>query len=192
MKREFLKELLPEISKEAMDAIMAENGKDVEAQKATVTALTTERDGLKKQLDEAGAEIKSYKDLDIEGIKAKTTEWETKYNTDTAALKKQLEDTTYNHAVNGAVSALKFSSESAKKAFVAELTAKKLPLQEGKLLGLDDYTKTYKEADPAAFAPEDDDHTPVITKGGTGGGGPISGDAALRAAFGLPDTTKKE
>jgi hypothetical protein len=192
MKREFIKELVPDISKEALDAIMAENGKDVEAQKATVTSLTTERDGLKTQLEAANAEIKSYKDLDVEGVKAKSAEWEQKYNTDTAALKTQLDDANYGFAVTGAVAGLKFSSESAKKAFVSDLTAKKLPLQEGKLLGLDDFTKTYKEADPNAFAAEGDGKTPVITKGGTGGGGSVTSDAALRAAFGLPDTSKKE
>jgi hypothetical protein len=34
-----------------------------------------------------------------------------------------------------AITGLKFTSESAKKAFVADLTAKKLPLQEGKTAG---------------------------------------------------------
>ena len=72
---------------------------------------------------------------------------------------------------------------------MADLTAKKLPVQEGKLLGLEDFTKTYQETDPNAFLPENDDKTPIATKGGSGGG-PATGSDALRAAFGL--TTKKE
>lgn len=80
MKREFIKELLPDITKEALDAIMTENGKDIETHKNTIAQLTTERDGLKTQLDTATDEIKSYKDMDIDGIKAKAGEWETKYN----------------------------------------------------------------------------------------------------------------
>lgn len=196
MKREFLEGLdLGEgvkLPKSAIDAIMAENGRDIETKNNTITTLTTERDGLQTQLNAANATIQSYKDMDIDGIKAKAGEWETKYNTDTQALKDQLAATEYGFAVKEAVAGLKFSSESAKKAFVADLTAKKLPLQEGKLLGLEDFSKTYKESDPDAFLPENDDKTPVATRGG-GGGGPTPGaDAALRAAFGLPDTIKKE
>ena len=75
MKREFLEGLdLGEgvkLPKSAIDAIMAENGRDIEAKNNTITALTTERDGLKTQLGDANATIQSYKDMDIDGIKAK-------------------------------------------------------------------------------------------------------------------------
>lgn len=196
MKREFLEGLdLGEgvkLSKAAIDAIMAENGRDIEAKNNTITTLTTERDGLKTQLATANDTIKSYKDVDVEGIKAKADAWETKYNEDTQALKDQLDAANYGFAVNGAVAGLKFTSESAKKAFVADLTAKKLPLQEGKLLGMDDFVKSYQESDPGAFTPADDDKTPVASKGGTGGGPAFAADASLRAAFGLPGNTKKE
>ena len=60
MKREFLTKLLPDAPKEVIDQIMNENGKDIEAQKNTISTLTTERDGLKTQLDTAQAEIRSY------------------------------------------------------------------------------------------------------------------------------------
>ena len=179
MKREFLEGLdLGEgakLPKSAIDAIMAENGRDIEAKNNQITT--------------ANDTIKSYKDMDIEGVKAKADEWESKYNTDTQTLKDQLVAAEYGFAVKEATAALKFSSESARKAFVADLTAKKLPVQEGKLLGLEDFTKTYQETDPNAFLPENDDKTPIATKGGSGGG-PATGSDALRAAFGL--TTKKE
>ena len=189
VKREFLEGLeLGEgvkLPKSAIDAIMDENGKDI-------TALTTERDGLQTQLDTARAEIKSYKDMDIDGIKSKAGEWEAKYNQDTKTLQDQLAEAKYGFAVKEATARIRFSSESARRAFVAELTDKKLPLQEGKLLGLEDFTKTYRESDPGAFVPEDDDKTPVAIRGGGGGGPTLGAGAALRAAFGLPDNTKKE
>lgn len=169
MKREFLEGLDlgngAKLPKAAIDAIMAENGRDIEAKNNQITTLTTERDGLKTQLGEANTAIKSYKDMDIDGIKAKADEWETKYNTDTQALKNRLANANYGFAVKEAVSGYRFSSEAAKKAFLADLTAKKLPLQEGKLLGLDDFTKAYKEADPAAFAPEGSGKMPIATRG---------------------------
>lgn len=187
MKREEIKALLPDIGQEALDAILDLNGRDIEAAKAGVTALTTERDGLQTQLEEARQTIQSYKDMDIEGIKQSAADWEAKYNTDTQKLKDDLAAVQYGHAVEAAVAGLKFSSGAARKQFVAELTSKQLKLEDGKLLGLDDFTKTYQESDPGAFMPEDDDKTPVFSKGGTGGS-PAGGGGvdALRAAFGLP------
>ena len=165
MKREFLTTLLPNVDKEVIDQILAESEKELEAGKNQVESLTQERDGLKTQLDAANGEIKSYKDMDIDGIKAKASEWETKYNADTQQLKNDLAAAQYGYSVKDAVSAMKFSSESARKAFTADLTAKKLPLQDGKLLGLEDFVKTYRESDPAAFAPEDG-KIPSFTRGG--------------------------
>ena len=145
MKRDFLKNLDlgngAHLSDDLVEQIMAEAGKTKTEMQNTITSLTTERDGLQSQLSDANATIQSYKDMDIDGIKQSAADWETKYNTDTQALKDQLESTKYGYAVENAVGSLKFTSESAKKAFLADLTAKKLPIQEGKLLGLEDFAK---------------------------------------------------
>lgn len=145
MKRDFLKNLDigngAHLSDDLVEQIMAEAGKAKTEMQNTITSLTTERDGLQSQLSDANTAIQSYKDTDIDGIKQSAADWETKYNTDTQALKDQLESTKYGYAVENAVGSLKFTSESAKKAFLADLTAKKLPIQEGKLLGLEDYAK---------------------------------------------------
>lgn len=183
MKREEIKTLLPEIGKEALDAIMEMNGKDIEAAKAAVTALTTERDGLQAQLDEARATIQSYKEMDIEGVKRAAADWEAKYNSDTAKLKADLEAVQYGHAVERAVAGLQFTSESARKAFVADLKEKKLPLQEDKLLGLEDFTKAYQETDPGAFVSGEDDKTPVFTRGGGNGGAAGGGQLSMHDAI---------
>lgn len=152
MTREFLANLdLGEgvhIPANAIDAIMAEHGKDFTANQNTIQTLTTERDGLKTQLDDANKTIKSYTDMDIDGIKKSASDWEKKYNEDTQGLKDQLAAANYGFSVERAAAGLKFTSEGAKKAFIADLTAKKLQLQEGKLLGFDDYVKAYKESDP--------------------------------------------
>lgn len=117
-------------------------------------ALEQERDGLKSQLGEANAKIEEFKGMDIDGIRAAADEWKTKYDTDTAALQQQLAEKDYSYSVREAVGGMKFTSESAKRAFIADLSLKKLPLQDGKLLGLDDFVKSYKESDPDAFVPE--------------------------------------
>ena len=63
-------------------------------------------------------------------------------------------------------------------------------MQDGKLLGLDDFVKTYKEGDPAAFA--SDEKPPRFSAAATGatGGGASAKDqanAAFRAVFGHKD-----
>lgn len=185
MKREDIKKLQPDIKDDVLDQIMNLHSADVGAHKNNVTALTTERDQLKAQLAEANKQIQSYKDMDVDAIKKSAADWEARHAADTKALQEKLDAATYGFSVERAVTGLKFSSTAAKNQFVTDLTAKKLPLQEGKLLGLDDYVKTYKEQDPGAFAPDNDEKTPVAVKGG-GGGSPLGSDAALRAAFGLP------
>lgn len=157
MKRDFLKNLDigngAKLSDAAIDAIMAEHGKTKQSLDNQITTLTTERDGYKGQLDTANETIKSYTDMDIDGIKKSASDWESKYNTDTQALKDQLADARYGFAVDKIVDGLKFTSDSAKKAYRADLVAKKLTLQEdGTLLGYNDWHKAYQEADAGAFA----------------------------------------
>lgn len=196
MKREFLESLDlgggAKLSKEAIEAIMAEHGKTKTTLDNRISALTTERDTLNTQLGEANEAIKGFEKLDPEGLKQAAADWETKYNTDTQALKDQLAAKEYEYSVNGAVTGLKFTSESARKAFVADLTGKKLPVQEGKLLGLEDFVKTYKEADPNAFAPENNGDPAPRVVGRTSGGSTTGVGETLRAAFGLPATNEKE
>ncbi len=187
MTRDFLKNLdlgdgakLPDA---AVEAIMAEHGRTKPDLEHQITTLTTERDTLQTQLNTANETIQSYKDMDIDGIKQSAANWERKHAEDTAALQTKLDEANYGFAVKEATAGMKFSSESARKAFAAELGEKKLPLQDGKLLGLEDFTKSFRENDPAAFAPEGEGKTPIAVKGG--GGTTLGADAALRAAFGL-------
>lgn len=84
MKREFLEAIdLGEgvrLTKAAIDAIMAENGKDIEAQKATITSLTSERDGLKSQLETAKGWEQKY-NAEIPGLTAERDKLQNEINT---------------------------------------------------------------------------------------------------------------
>ena len=126
--------------------------------------LETERDGLKTQLSEANTTIQSFKDMDIEGMKKASEDWKTKYDTDTAALQKQLADKDYASSVERIVAGEKFTSEAARKAFIADLKAKELKVDGDTLLGYADFKKAYAEADPNAFA--SDKKQPTITAPG--------------------------
>lgn len=116
----------------------------------------TELDGVKQQLTDANATIKSYEDMDIEGIKKSAKDWEDKHKKDTEELQAKLAKKDYDHIVEKKVDGLKFSSTSAKKAFTTDLIAKELKLENDNLLGFEDFVKEYKESDPGAFEAEED------------------------------------
>lgn len=146
-------------------------------------AKETEIVGLKEQLTKANTEIQSYKDMDIESIKQSVTDWETKYNTDTQALQDKLAKKDYEYKVKDKVSGLKFTSESAKKSFMADLIAKDLKLENDTILGFDDFVKSYKETDPNAF--ENEQKPPQFSNGNNQPTSNIGGDADIRKAMGL-------
>ena len=96
---------------------------------------------------------------------------------------RELEELHYGYAVRQAVGAMKFSSDSARKSFEHELTERKLPLEEGVLEGLDEFTEAFRQRDPAAFVNEQEGKKPVFSR--MSGSLSDDPDAALKAAFGL-------
>ena len=167
MKTEDLKAL--GLSDEQVQRVFAMNGEEMNGLKASVATLTAERDTARTSLADANKKLEGY-----------DPEWKAK----AAQARQQAEQ---QIAEMKAASSLKFTSDSAKKAFLADLNAKKLPLQDdGTLLGFDDYVASYKKTDPGAFAPEGG--LPRVSGSATGTpAGPTTNEqanAAIRAAFG--------
>lgn len=173
MKTEDLKAL--GLNDDQVQKVLAMNGTDMNDLKQQVTTLTTERDAARSQLGEANKKLEGY-----------DPEWRAKAEKAENDAKEQVAALQNDFAAQTAISAVKFSSESAKKAFLSDLKAKNLPLQEGKLLGFDDYLANYKKNDPGAFAPEGG--LPRMAAGTSGQpAAPTAheqANAALRAAFG--------
>ncbi len=173
MKNEDLKAL--GLNDDQVQKVFAMNGTDMNDLKQQVTTLTTERDAARSQLGEANKKLEGY-----------DPEWRAKAEKAENDAKEQVAALQNDFAAQTAISAVKFSSESAKKAFLSDLKAKNLPLQEGKLLGFDDYLANYKKNDPGAFAPEGG--LPRMAAGTSGQpAAPTAheqANAALRAAFG--------
>ena len=173
MKTEELKAL--GLNDDQVQKVFAMNGTDMNDLKQQVTTLTTERDAARSQLGEANKKLEGY-----------DPEWRAKAEKAENDAKEQVAALQNDFAAQTAISAVKFSSESAKKAFLSDLKAKNLPLQEGKLLGFDDYLANYKKNDPGAFAPEGG--LPRMAAGTSGQpAAPTAheqANAALRAAFG--------
>ena len=157
MKREFLETLdLGEgvkLPKSAVDAIMAENGKDIEAAKAPVATITAERDSLKARLDEANGKLEGY-----------DPEWKDKVEKADKDAKAKIAEVQADALIRDCLSGIEFTSSFARDGVTAKVKAAGLKMSEDQksLLGLDDLMKEIREKNPDAFKEE--------TKGGAGAG----------------------
>lgn len=112
------------------------------------------QEALQKQLDDANKQIKAFNDMDIDGIKQATKDWEEKYNTDTQALKDQMAAREKEYAARDYLGQYQFTSDLAKKAALSEFLAQDFKYDGGKFLGADDYMKQMQETQPGAFVKE--------------------------------------
>lgn len=67
MERKFLEGL--GLDKDTVEKVMAEHGKTIEQHKQQLTDITTERDGLKTQLDGVAQKLEAFKGVDLDALK---------------------------------------------------------------------------------------------------------------------------
>ncbi len=106
MKREFLQNLKVNdqpLPKEVIDAIMAENGRDIEAAKKPYADYDT----IKQQLDDARTTIKGFEDQDIDGVRKAAQDWEKKYNDAIATHQQELADRDFRQQLETAITGAK-------------------------------------------------------------------------------------
>lgn len=192
MNREFLKSLKvndAELPKEVIDSIMAEYGKAVKEKDEEIETLTTTKDSLDAQLKETNDKVKKLSEIDADKLNEEIKNLTEKYEKDTKELNEKLSKQEYGYKVKELTSGLKFSSESAKKSFISDLNNKGLKLEDGKILGFDDFVTSYKEQDPNAFAKEEDknDSGVSVNTGGDHSNNNSSENNELRKAFGLKE-----
>jgi small-conductance mechanosensitive channel len=149
MKREFLEEL--KLEKELIDKIMAENGKDIEAEKAKVTTKSAEIDGLKTQLNEANKQIESFKGMDIEGIKKAADEYKTKAEQAEVEAKKQIEKLQFEYSLE---SELQKAGARNPKTVKALLNMESLKNADGAIIGLKEQLEKLKTDEAYLFNAE--------------------------------------
>lgn len=162
---------VPADKKEAFDKEVLENYKtisEVNLIRGKLENAESERDNYKNKYDE---DIKK-RDADLEDLQKKLknagvdAEKLKKLETDLATLKttyeeskgeyeKKLADQAYEFALKQKVDCLKFSSNSAKKAFIADAMKEEMKIKDGELQGFDSFVKSYKENDAGAFISEE-------------------------------------
>ena len=176
MKREFLQNLKvgdQPLSKEVIDAIMAENGRDIEAAKKPFA----DYDHLKTQLDEAQKTIQGFKDQDIEGVRKSAKDWEEKYNQAVKDHEAKLADMAFDRKIEDAITGAKGKNAKAIKALLDVDTLKASKNQDADIKAAMDALQ--KES---GYLFGDEGNPPPYSAGaGTGGvGGTVDG---VTAAF---------
>lgn len=172
MTREFLKKIMPEITEEQITSILDENGKDLTdsknalaAKEQEIATITTERDGLKNQIESRDKDIKDLQ-TKVNGqseLEQQLKDLQGKYDKDTADLNEKLSTQAYDHATEKFFASYEFASDLARKAAVSDFKEQKFKIDEttGEFLGGKDWIENLKKSDPAAFKAEennDDDN----------------------------------
>lgn len=117
MKREFLQNFKVNdtpLPAEIIDAIMAENGRDIEAAKKPFADYDT----IKNQLTTAQETIKGFESQDIEGVRKSAREWEEKYNKAVADHKAEMDDIAFHGVLDEVITAAKGKNVKAIKALL--------------------------------------------------------------------------
>ncbi|MBS6502166.1 MAG: phage scaffolding protein [Clostridium sp.] len=164
MKRKFLEDL--GLTKEQIDSVMDENGKDIEAEKEKANTTTAELEDVKKQLEEANSTITDLKksNADNEALQAKVKEYEDTIKNQKADYEAKVRNLTLDSAIEKAL-----SNAGAKHIDLlsTKIDREKLKIEtDGKVTGLDEQISDYKESYKDLFTPKIEGRDPNNNGGG--------------------------
>ncbi|HII4428796.1 TPA: phage scaffolding protein [Clostridium perfringens] len=143
MKRKFLEDL--GLEKEVIDKIMAENGSDIEAEKAKTVEVTTKLESVNSQLKEANNTITNLKknNSNNEELQAKVKEYENTIKTQKTEYETKVRNLTLDSAINNALTKAKAKHSDL---LASKFDRDKLVINEdGTVTGLDEQLKGFKE-----------------------------------------------
>lgn len=149
MKRKFLEDL--GIEKEAIDKIMAENGRDIEAVKGDIENLKTELKTANKTIAERDTQLEEIKEKykDSDGLAA---EIEKLRNDNKAAAENhaaEIRELKINSAVDKALAGAKAKTPKAVRAML-DMNAVKID-KDGNITGIDEQIKAIAEAEDTSY-----------------------------------------
>lgn len=122
--------------------------------KAKFDAKVEELKGVTQQLTDANGTIKSYKDMDIEGVKKSAADWQAKYEKETKELKDRMTQQERDFEMDRFLDAQGFSSPLARAGARAEFQQKAFALKDGEFQGAKEWITGLKTSDPTSFKTE--------------------------------------
>ena len=141
---------VPEDKVATINKAVAENYKTVSEVEKKTSKLESERDSWKEKAESAEETLKGFEGKDFETITRERDEWKKKaedadkeYSAKEAEREKQ-------ELLKEAFADIEFTSESAKKAIIAQI-AEGVSVKNGKLIGFNDLLEDAKKNDASAF-----------------------------------------
>lgn len=142
------------LTDEQINFVMAENGKDLKKLQKENENLASDRDAWKEKAETAEETLKGFEGIDPAQMQVKIDEYKQKAEDAEKDRDAQLYERDFNDALKTALESVKFSSEAAKKAVMADIRDAGLKLKDGQILGLNDLIAQMKEKDASAFVDE--------------------------------------
>ena len=139
------------LTEEQISFVMAENGKDLKKLQKENDNLSADRDTWKEKAEAAEATLKGFEGVDLETMQREISDWKQKATEAEKSAQAQLYERDFADALKTEFEGIKFSSEAAKRAIMAEVKEAGLKLKDGKILGLNDLIGQMKEKDASAF-----------------------------------------
>lgn len=176
MKREFLQNIKvgdAALSKEIVDLIMEENGKDIEA----VKAKFADYDSIKEQLVEANKQIEGFKGMDIDGVRKAAEEWKQKAEQAEKDAAQKIADMQFESSIKEAIAAAKGKSS---KAIAALLDVDTLKQSKNQTEDIKKALESLKKDNDYLF---DGEQTPPPYAPGAGSQNMGGGVSGVEAAF---------
>lgn len=179
MKREFLENLKvgeQALPKEIIDAIMAENGRDIEAAKKPFA----DYESIKEQLQTAKDGLKAFEGVDVAQLNSKVTELQNQLSDKDKEWQGKMDAMAFDARIKDAITAAKGKNA---KAIAALLDLEALRASKNQETDINTALETLKKESGYLF--DDAKNHPPPYAGGTGGqpmtvGGTVSG---VKAAF---------
>lgn len=179
MKRETIEKQLKEAGvaddkiKGIVDQIMAENGKDIEAEKAKVTTKEAELEKANQTITQLQDTVKKFDGKDPEKLQQDLKDLQEKYNTDIASERKKASDISKGYALKEALQAA--GVQDPDYLIYKHGGVDKFAFTDDKPIGIDDILKPYKESSPHLFkeagAGDEGGSSVRINSGGSHGAG---------------------
>mgnify|MGYP000996871895 CR=1 FL=1 len=180
MKTEFLKGL--GLEQDVIDKIMAENGKDIAAEKAKTTKAEGERDNYKNQLATATESLEKFKDVDPTAMQSEIDKLTQELKDKDAEYAAKEADRIFSDTLKEAIKSAGGRNE---KSVMALLDMDALKTSKNQSEDIKKALETVKESDAYLFGADEPFSNAVGVTGGTGSGRDDN-LSAIRAAMGLP------
>lgn len=194
MKTEDLKE--KGLTDEQIQFVMAENGKDIKKLQKENGTLESDRDNWKQRAETAEETLKKFDGVDLETMQTELNTWKQKAETAEKDYEQKIYERDFSDALKTELESVKFSSEAAKRAVMAEIKESGLKLKDGKILGLSDLIGQIKERDASAFVDEKQEHARQqaarFTVPGTGKSTGGSGTTTKKDIMSIKDPTERQ